>query len=69
MLDYVSLLHRKGCSFEAAIKRTAQKFGSSERTIERIWARRESIPDEETMSAPTMEEALAYLTTQITSKT
>jgi hypothetical protein len=60
-LDYVSALHRKGCSFEAAIKRTAQRFGTSDRTIERLWAKRESMTDDDLMPEVTIDEAVKYL--------
>jgi hypothetical protein len=46
-LDYVSELNRKGTSMPAAKLRAAQKFGCGLRTIERLWANRESIPVEE----------------------
>jgi hypothetical protein len=62
VLDYVSLLHRKGCTLEASINRTAFKFGSSERTIERLWAKRDLVSDAEAVPAHTVEEALSYLT-------
>lgn len=61
VLDCVSALMRRGCTFEAAIYRTAQRFGSSERTIERLWARRGSISDDESMPEVTMDEAVKYL--------
>ncbi len=60
-LDYVSALHRKGCSFEVAIKRTAQRFGTSDRTIERLWAKRESMTEDDLMPEITMDEAVKYL--------
>jgi hypothetical protein len=56
-LDYVALLHRKGCTFEQAKERAALKFGCKKRTIERVWAERGS----EQNSRVTMKEALAYL--------
>ena len=62
VLDYVSTLTRKGCTLEAAIYRTAQQFSSSERTIERLWARRGSISDEELMPEVTMDEAIDFIT-------
>ena len=61
VLDNVSILNRKGCTLEAALKRTAMKFGTSERTIERLWAKREEISDEEALPLPTMEEVISYL--------
>jgi hypothetical protein len=62
VLDCVSALMRKGCTFEAAIERTARRFGSSERTIERLWARRGSISEDELMPEVTMDEAIEYIT-------
>lgn len=62
VLDCVSALMRKGCSLEAAIYRTAQRFGSSERTIARLWARRGSISDDELMPEVTMDEAIDFIT-------
>ena len=61
VLDYVSTLHRKGCSWEAAIRRTAMRFEISERTIERLWSRRESISDDDVMPEVTFEDAIGYL--------
>jgi hypothetical protein len=46
-LDYVSQLNRKGTPMPAAKQRAAQKFGCSRRTIQRLWAKRESIPLED----------------------
>jgi len=54
-LDYVSQLNRKGTPMPAAKLRAAQKFGCSRRTIERLWANRESIPLED---QPTVQEIL-----------
>jgi hypothetical protein len=62
VLDCVSTLMRRGCTLEAAIYRTAQRFGSSERTIARLWARRGSISDEGLMPEVTMDEAIAFIT-------
>jgi hypothetical protein len=62
VLDNVATLYRKGCSLEVAIYRTSQRFGTSERTIERLWAKRESITDDELMPEVTMDEALEYIT-------
>ena len=62
VLDCVSTLIRKGCTLEAAIYRTAQRFTSSERTIERLWAKRGSISDDELMPEVTMDEAIAFIT-------
>ena len=62
VLDCVSALMRKGCTHEAAIYRTAQRFTSSERTIERLWAKRGSISDDELMPEVTMDEAIAFIT-------
>ena len=61
VLDYVSKMNRIGCSFETAIQRASQRFGPSERTIERLWAKRASISDEEPVIEITLEEALKYL--------
>jgi len=57
-LDYVSQLNRKGTPMPAAKYRAAQKFGCSRRTIERLWANRESIPVEE---PPTIQDILTML--------
>jgi hypothetical protein len=62
VLDCVSGLIRKGCTVEAAITRTALRFGSSERTVERLWAKRGSISDDEMLPEVSMDEALLYLT-------
>lgn len=61
VLDCVAQLHRRGCTFDVAIKRTAQKFAVSTRTVQRLWARRESISDEELLPAPKMEDAFNLL--------
>ncbi|MFZ1085718.1 MAG: hypothetical protein WAN35_12200 [Terracidiphilus sp.] len=57
-LDYVSQLNRKGTPMAAAKQRASQKFGCSLRTIARLWANRESIPEEE---SPTIQDILAML--------
>jgi hypothetical protein len=62
VLDSVAVLYRKGCSLEVAVYRTSQRFCTSERTIERLWARRESITDDELMPEVTMDEAIEYIT-------
>jgi len=54
-LDYVSQLNRKGTPMAAAKQRAAQKFACGRRTIERLWANRESIPVEE---PPTIQDIL-----------
>jgi hypothetical protein len=60
-LDYVSKLNRKGYPFEVAKSRAAHNYGCSVRTIERLWAKRESI-SEEMLPDVTIEDALRYLT-------
>lgn len=62
VLDNVSTLIRKGCTLEVAIYRTAQRIGKSERTIERLWARRGSISDDDLMPEVTMDEAIVFIT-------
>lgn len=62
VLDYVSALIRKGCSSEVAIHRTAQRFGSCDRTIERLWAKRGAITESDLMPDVTMDEAIEYIT-------
>ena len=57
-LDYVSQLNRKGTPMAAAKQRAAQKFQCGRRTIERLWANRESIPLE---NQPTIQELLTML--------
>ena len=61
VLDYVSLLHRKGCTLEASVQRTSLRFRVSVRTVERLWAKRELLSDEDSLSAPTVKDALRYL--------
>jgi hypothetical protein len=60
-LDYVSKLNRQGCSFEIAKLRTAQRFGCSLRTIERLWKDRAALLEDQPAHEPTMDEALSYL--------
>lgn len=57
MLDYVSHLQRIGCSLDVAKNRASQKYGCSGRTIDRLWPKRETIPDDE----PTIEELLDFI--------
>jgi hypothetical protein len=54
-LDYVSQLNRKGTPMHVAKGQAAQKFGCGRRTIERLWASRESIPLED---QPTIQDML-----------
>lgn len=61
VLNYIALLHRKGCTLDAAQMRSARKFGCSLRTIERLWSKRESVEDEDEIVEVTMDDALNYL--------
>jgi hypothetical protein len=58
VLDHVSQLNRDGAPMSAAKERAAQKYGRSRRTIERLWAKRESIPLEE---PPTIQELISMV--------
>jgi hypothetical protein len=60
VLDYVSLLHRKGCQWEIAKQRAAQKFGCNIRTIERLWSKRESIKVNDLPIAVSMDDVIKY---------
>jgi hypothetical protein len=62
VLDCVAGLIRRGCTVEAAIYRTAQRFGGSERTILRLWAKRGSMTDDELTPAVTVDEVIEYIT-------
>ena len=60
-LDYVSKLNRQGCPFEVAKSRTAQKFGCSLRTIERLWKDRATFLIDQGEADVTIDEALRYI--------
>jgi hypothetical protein len=60
-LDYVSKLNRQGCSFEVAKSRTAQRFGCSLRTIERLWKDRAAFLNNQEERDVTIDEALRYI--------
>src|SRR3954452_11149386 len=47
LVNYIAQIHRKGSSLEVAKSSSAQKFGCSLRTIERLWASRAALPDDE----------------------
>lgn len=57
VVNCVAELHRRGSSLEVAKSRTAQKFGCGLRTIERLWANRGAIPDDE----PTIDDAFKFI--------
>jgi hypothetical protein len=57
-VDYVSTLHHKGASMDAAKRRAGQRCEVSRRTIDRTWANRASIPEE----APTMAQVIEEIT-------
>jgi hypothetical protein len=59
ILDFVADLHRRGCSFKDAKVRAKLRFGCSLRTIERLWAKRHEIDDQD----PTINDVLAYFQT------
>jgi hypothetical protein len=61
VLDYVSLLHRKGCSWEIAKQRAAERFGCNIRTIERLWSKRESIELDNAPIAVSVDDVINYL--------
>jgi hypothetical protein len=57
-VDYVWELTRKGASMDAAKLRASQKFGCSRRTIDRLCAYRDSVPEDK----PTMADVIKQLT-------
>ena len=56
VIDCVKELYGKGISFSAAKERASWKFQLSVRTVERLWARRASILEDN----PSVQEALAF---------
>ena len=60
-LDYVSKLNRQGCPVEIAKSRTAQKFGCSVRTLERLWKDRASFLNDQGEADVTIDEAIGYI--------
>jgi hypothetical protein len=58
VLDYISQLNRTGVRMKTAKGRAAQKFGCSPRTVERLWASRESVPSED---PPTIQELISMV--------
>lgn len=60
VLDYISILHRKGYSFKTAKMRTAQKFDCHVRTIERLWLRRANIENDDAPVAVTIDDVMAF---------
>ena len=64
VLDYILLLYRKGCTFEVAKNRAAQKFGCHLRTVERLWSRRALIGDEDQPIEVKIDDVLEYLSTK-----
>lgn len=63
VLDYIALLYRKGCSFEVAKNRAAQKFGCHLRTVERLWSKRALIEDKDQPIEVKIDDVLEYLST------
>jgi len=57
-VDYIWELTRKGASMDAAKTRAGQKFGCSRRTIDRLCANRDSLPEDK----PTMADVIKQLT-------
>jgi hypothetical protein len=51
VVEYVSELHKKGCSLELSKKRAGERFGFSESTVQRIWDDRGSLDDADFRSA------------------
>ncbi len=58
VLDFISERNRRGASMPAAKDRAAQNFHCSRRTIDRLWAHRESVPLEE---PPTIQELISMI--------
>ena len=56
MLDFVSQLYRKGVLLKDAKLRASQEFRCSQRTVERAWANRQSLPKHKV----TVEDLIAY---------
>jgi hypothetical protein len=59
-LDYLAKLNRMGCPFAVSKTRTAQKYGCTVRTIERLWSQRASFSDDAKEPEVSLEEAVYY---------
>jgi hypothetical protein len=51
VVEYVSQLHKRGCSLELSKKRAGERFTFSESTVQRIWDDRGSIDEADFRSA------------------
>jgi hypothetical protein len=64
MLDFISKLNRVGTQMKVAKKRAAERFGCSLRTVQRLWANRESVPSE---APPTIQVLLSTILKEVQS--